>query len=49
MIDESFIRNLGIIVVAAALFARLARALSLPTIVGYLLAGLLLGPATGLV
>jgi Kef-type K+ transport system membrane component KefB len=47
MIDESFIRNLGIIVVAAALFARLARALSLPTIVGYLLAGLLLGPATG--
>ncbi len=49
MIDEQFIRSLGIIVMAAAIFALGARAVSLPTIVAYLAAGLLLGPLTGII
>ncbi len=49
MLGELFIRNLGLIIVAAAVFSVVARWLRLPTIVAYLLAGLVLGPATGLV
>jgi Kef-type K+ transport system membrane component KefB len=47
--DEHFLRDLGIIIVAACLFAVLARRLRLPTIVAYLLAGLTIGPWLGLV
>lgn len=49
MIDDTFARSLGLIVVAAALFAIVARRIRLPGIVAYLVAGLVLGPATGLV
>ena len=49
MIDEPFIRNFGIMVIAAAGFALLARQLRIPTIVGYLLAGVFLGPLTQIV
>ncbi len=49
MIDEPFIRSIGIMVLAAAAFALAARAVSLPTIVAYLAAGLLLGPLTGII
>jgi Kef-type K+ transport system membrane component KefB len=40
--------DLGLVVTAAALFLVLGRALRLPPIVSYLLAGLALGPASGL-
>ena len=46
MVDEDFIRNLGVMIIAAAVFALLARRLRVPTIVGYLLAGVFLGPIT---
>lgn len=46
---ESFIDDLGIIVVGAAIVAFLARRIGMPSIVAYLLAGLFLGPLTGLV
>ncbi|MCS1407831.1 MAG: Glutathione-regulated potassium-efflux system protein KefC [Verrucomicrobia subdivision 3 bacterium] len=46
MIDEAFIRSLGLMIIAAAAFASLARKLGVPTIVGYLVAGVVLGPAT---
>ena len=49
MVDEGFIRNLGIIITAAAVFAMATRQLRVPTIVGYLLAGVFLGPITHLV
>lgn len=49
MSDETFIDELGLIVVAATLFAFLARRIGMPSIVAYLLAGLALGPVTGLV
>ena len=49
MIDEAFISSVGIVVIAAACFALGARAVLLPTIVAYLLAGLLLGPLTGII
>ena len=49
MVDEGFIRNLGIIITAAAMFALATRQLRVPTIVGYLLAGVFLGPITHLV
>ena len=49
MVDEGFIRNLGIIITAAAMFAMATRQLRVPTIVGYLLAGVFLGPITHLV
>jgi len=41
--------NLGLIVGAAALLVLLTRRLRVPTILAYIAAGLLLGPATGLV
>ncbi len=49
MSEETFIHDLGLIVVAATLFALLARRIGMPSIVAYLLAGLVLGPVTGLV
>jgi Kef-type K+ transport system membrane component KefB len=49
MTDFPLLRDLGLILVAAALFALLARMLRVPAIVGYMVAGLLLGPATHLV
>lgn len=48
MIDVPFIRSIGIIVIAAAVFALGARVVALPSIVAYLAAGLLLGPLTGI-
>lgn len=44
MVEEEFIHNLGITVIAAALFALFARKARIPTIVGYLMAGVFLGP-----
>ncbi|MCB1236364.1 MAG: cation:proton antiporter [Verrucomicrobiae bacterium] len=49
MLDESLIRSLGLIVLAAAAFSLVARAAGLPTILAYLTAGLFLGPLTGLI
>jgi Kef-type K+ transport system membrane component KefB len=49
MTDIPILRDLGFILLAAALFALAARMLRLPPIVGYMVAGLLLGPATHLV
>jgi Kef-type K+ transport system membrane component KefB len=49
MTDFPLLRDLGYILVAAALLALVARALRIPAIVGYMVAGLLLGPATHLV
>lgn len=49
MVNEAFIRNLGVMIIAAAAFALLARQLRVPAIVGYLLAGVFLGPITGLI
>jgi len=48
-IDQTFIEYLGVIIIAAALFALGARRLRLPTIVAYLVAGLSVGPGLGLV
>ncbi len=45
--DIVFFGHLTLMIVSAAVFALVARRLRLPTIVAYLLAGLLLGPATG--
>jgi Kef-type K+ transport system membrane component KefB len=49
MIDQTFIRSLGLMIVFAAVFALAARRARMPTIAAYLLAGLVLGPGTGLV
>jgi Kef-type K+ transport system membrane component KefB len=49
MTEVALIQGLGIVVIASAMFALAARRVRLPTIVAYLLAGLLLGPLTGLV
>ena len=46
MVDEDFIRNLGLILAVAAAGALVARKLRAPTIVGYLMAGVVLGPLT---
>src|SRR5688572_4337137 len=48
MTDLPVLRDLGLILVAAALCVLLARRLRAPTIVAYIVAGLVLGPATGL-
>lgn len=45
--ESGFVQQLTLIIVAAAAFAVAARRRRLPTIVAYLAAGLLLGPATG--
>jgi len=47
MFNEELFRTLGIIVVASAGFALLARLVRLPSIVAFLFAGILLGPLTG--
>ncbi len=49
MFEEAFLHNLGLIIIAAAVCALLARLVRLPTIIAYLTAGILLGPVTGLV
>ncbi len=49
MIDETFIRSLGIIIIAATVFALVARIIRMPAIVAYLAAGLFLGPLTQLI
>jgi Kef-type K+ transport system membrane component KefB len=49
MFDETFLRSLGILLVTGAVFAFLARFIRMPAVVAYLLAGLALGPLTGLV
>lgn len=49
MAGNEFITNLGLILIGAAVFSFVARALRLPTILAYLFAGLVLGPWTGLV
>ena len=49
MVDEDFIRNLGIMIIAAAIFAMIARRLRVPTIVGYLISGVVLGPLTHII
>lgn len=49
MRDETFIDELGLMIVAATLCAFLARRIGMPSIVAYLLAGLGLGPLSGLV
>lgn len=47
MFEEGLLRSLGIIVVAGAIFAILARLIRLPSIVAYLAAGLAIGPLAG--
>jgi Kef-type K+ transport system membrane component KefB len=47
MTDVFFIRSLGIMVVAAAAFVLVARVARIPSIVAYIVAGLALGPVTG--
>ena len=47
--DIAFLQNLGLIIVAAALFSLFGRRVRIPSIVSFLLAGLMLGPATGLI
>ncbi len=48
MTDPAFLENLGLIIVAAALFSLFGKRVRMPSIVGFLLAGLMLGPVTGL-
>jgi Kef-type K+ transport system membrane component KefB len=47
MIDETFLSSLGILIVTAAVFALVARAVKMPAVIAHLLAGLVLGPVTG--
>ena len=49
MTDVLLLRDLGLILVAASLLALVGRRLGVPGIVAYIVAGLILGPATGLV
>lgn len=49
MFEDPFVRSLGTILVTAAAVALLARVLRMPAILAYLLAGLILGPLTGMV
>lgn len=49
MADEFFLRSLGLIVMAGAFFSVAAGWIRMPTIVAYMLAGLVIGPLTGLV
>ena len=50
MLDDTLLtQSLGIIIVVGAIFALATRPARMPTIVAYLLAGLVIGPATGLV
>lgn len=47
--DPAFLENLGLIIIAAALFSLFGRRVRIPSIVAFLLAGLALGPVTGIV
>ncbi len=47
--DTAFLQNLGLIIVTAALFSLAGRRVRVPSIVAFLLGGLVLGPITGLV
>lgn len=49
MTDSVFLQQLGFIILGAAVCALLGRGLRLPSIIAYLVAGLILGPWTGLV
>jgi Kef-type K+ transport system membrane component KefB len=49
MTDLPFLRDLGLILAAAAAVGLAARAVRVPLIIAYMVAGLLIGPATGLV
>jgi Kef-type K+ transport system membrane component KefB len=46
-VDASFLQNLGIIVIAAAVMVMAGRVVRMPAIVVYLLAGILIGPLLG--
>ena len=48
MTDPAFLQNLGLIIVAAALFSLFGKRVRIPSIVSFLLAGLVLGPLTGI-
>ncbi len=49
MVDDAFLYTLGILVIAGALMALVARAIRMPSIIAYLLAGLAVGPFAGFV
>ncbi|MCH8473645.1 MAG: cation:proton antiporter [Opitutales bacterium] len=49
MFEETFLRYLGMILFAGVVFAYLGRALKVPSLVMYMIAGILLGPIFGLV
>lgn len=49
MSDLDFLFDIGLMVVAAAALAMLARLIRMPTIVVYIVSGLILGPITGIV
>ena len=49
LLDDLILRDLGVILVSAAGLALLARLARIPTIIAYIVTGLVLGPVTGLV
>jgi len=49
MLESGLIQNLGLMIFGAACLGVLARMIRLPSIVAYLMAGLLMGPVTGLI
>ncbi|MEQ1853228.1 MAG: cation:proton antiporter [Chthoniobacteraceae bacterium] len=49
MFEDPFVSSLGMLLIAAAVFGFLARLVKMPAVVGYLVAGLVLGPLTGMV
>ncbi len=49
MPDDAFLRSLGLIIMAGAVFSVAAGWIRMPTIVAYMVAGLVIGPLTGLV
>ena len=49
MFEESFLRDLGAILLAGVLFALIGRQFKIPSLVMYMFGGLVIGPFTGLV
>lgn len=49
MSDTAFLQSLGLIVIAAAVVSLIGRKFSVPSIVSYILAGLVLGPILGVI
>lgn len=49
MVNQAFLQHLGIMVLGAAAAICIGRRLGLPTIVAYLIAGLLIGPVLGII